>query len=56
MNGSEYVKEYNALAAEFELAEVLINARETSGFSQQKIAKRMVRRSLHNGAIGNITR
>lgn len=41
MNEPEYVEEYNTLAAEFELAEVLINAREASGFSQQEIAKRM---------------
>ena len=41
MKDPEYVEEYNALAAEFELVEVLINAREASGFSQQEIAKRM---------------
>lgn len=41
MKDPEYVAEYDALAAEFELAEVLINAREASGFSQQEIAKRM---------------
>ncbi len=41
MKKPEYVAEYDALAAEFELAEVLINAREASGFSQQEIAKRM---------------
>lgn len=41
MDDPKYASEYQALAGEFELAKVLINAREASGFSQQEIAKRM---------------
>lgn len=37
----EYKQEYNKLEAEFNLARVLIQAREKSGLSQSEIAKRM---------------
>ena len=37
----EFVKEYNALAEEFDLARKLIQARIQAGMSQKEVAKRM---------------
>jgi ribosome-binding protein aMBF1 (putative translation factor) len=37
----QYMKEYDALAEEFELAKELIQARINAGLSQQDIAERM---------------
>ncbi|UAA39136.1 helix-turn-helix transcriptional regulator [Paraneptunicella aestuarii] len=41
LKDDEYKQEYNKLEAEFNLAKVLIQAREKSGLSQSEIAKRM---------------
>lgn len=41
LKDDEYKREYNKLEAEFNLAKVLIQAREKSGLSQSEIAKRM---------------
>jgi ribosome-binding protein aMBF1 (putative translation factor) len=37
----EYVRAYNALGAEFELAESMIRARTAAGLTQEQLAKRM---------------
>lgn len=41
LKDDEYKQEYDKLEAEFNLAKVLIQAREKSGLSQSEIAKRM---------------
>jgi len=41
MNDPQYQHEYELLDTEFELAKVLILAREKAGINQQELAKRM---------------
>ncbi len=41
MNDPQYQHEYELLDTEFELAKILILAREKAGINQQELAKRM---------------
>jgi len=41
MNDPEYRQEYESLAAEFELARALIEARAAAGLTQEELAERM---------------